>query len=873
MGWRRFLRRSWWDDERARELQAHLDLETDENLARGMTPAEARAAALRKLGDPARIREDIYAMNTVGVVDRLVQDVRYGVRVLARSPGFTTAAVLTLALGIGGVTIIYSVIRNVLLDPFPYTDSRRMIDLFVVDTASNGRRGALRADEFLDYQEQSDVFDGVIGTISARDMPMPAHDGADSLSVCEVTPNAFEFLGVGAALGRGIVPSDGAPASAPIVVLSHGAWVDRFGADPGVIGRAITLDDQVRTVVGVMPPRFTWHVADAWIARPLRRGDADAASRQWWFQARLARGVSLAQAEAQMNVIAARRAPHHPGDYPPQFRMSVITVIDFVVGRFRFVLYTLFGAVGLLLLIACSNVANMLLARATAREREFTLRGALGASRSRLMSQLMLESLLLALAGAAAGCLVAYGGLKMVAHYLPRQGVPYEVVLRLDRWALLFSLVTAVGTALVFGLLPAWHASRRDLAEGLKGAGRGKAGMASYGRVRSGLIVGEVALSLLLLLGAGLTMRSFLAMVQTDLGIPTSGIAVAVVRFPTGGYEAAALRHHYYHQAARRLRAAPGIAATGVGSHLPVGGLDTTIERPGREHAAPRDGEVILCDEGYFRTFDLGAIRGRLLTAADLSGARPVAVISQALALRFFGSEDPLGQPIRLKRLAETPAPMTDPTFEVVGVVADVRNRGLNAPGPAVYVPSTVVGWGSRLVVARIPPDRALALETIRRELKAVDRNVSVRDVVSLEEEVNSSYAQPRFSLIVLGAFAGVGLLLVGIGVYGVMAYVVSLRTREIAIRMALGADRRDMLRSVLRSGAALLAAGIVVGLPVSVATSRLLPVAEGVAASTYDPWTTAAGVSVITIVGLVACLVPALRASRVDPMIALRQD
>ena len=872
MGWRRFLRRSWWDDERARELQAHLDLETDENLARGMTPAAARAAALRKLGNPARIREDIYAMNTVGVVDRLVQDVRYGVRVLARSPGFTTAAVLTLALGIGGVTIIYSVIRNVLLDPFPYTDSRRMIDLFVVDTVSNNRRGALRADEFLDYQEHSDVFDGVIGTISARAMSMPAHDGAESLSVCQVTPNAFEFLGVRAVLGRGILPSDGAPASPPIVVLSHGAWVDRFGGDPGVVGRAITLDDQVRTVVGVMPPRFTWHVADAWIARPLRRGDADAAARQWWFQARLARGMSIDQAEAQMNVIAARRAPHHPGDYPRQFRMSVITVIDFVVGRFRFVLYTLFGAVGLLLLIACSNVANMLLARATAREREFTLRGALGASRSRLMSQLMLESLLLALAGAVAGCLVAYGGLKVVAHYLPRQGVPYEVVLRLDRWALIFSLVTAVGTALVFGLLPAWHGARRDLAEGLKGSGRGEAGTASHGWVRSGLIVGEVALSLLLLLGAGLTMRSFLAMVQTDLGIPTSGIAVAVMRFPAGAYEEPALRHHYYDEAARRLRAAPGLGAAGVGSHLPVGGLDTAIERPGREHTAQRDGEVILCDEGYFRAFDLHAIRGRLLTAADVSGARPVAVISQALALRFFGGEDPLGQPIMLQRLAETPAPMADPTFEVVGIVGNVRNRGLDAPGPAAYVPSTVTGWGSRLVIARTAPERALALETIRRELKAVDRNVSVRDVVSLGEEMNSSYAQPRFSLIVLGAFAGVGLLLVGIGVYGVMAYVVSLRTREIAIRMALGANQQGVIWMVLRESLTPVTVGGLIGLPAGYLMMRFArTLLFGVEAN--DPATMAGAAVVLLAVAAIAAYLPARRAARVEPMSALRAE
>ena len=420
MGWRRFLRRAWWDDERSREIEAHLQIEIDENVARGMTAEEARYAALRKLGNVGRVREEIYRMNTVGFLDTLWQDLRYATRQWRHNPGFTALAVFTLALGIGSVAVMYSVLHNVVLQPFPYAEQERMVDVVVrdLDRPEAIYRGPLPAAEFLDFEEQSRSFEVVTGAI---DEPMiyTTADAAERVSVVRVTPNSFEFLGVKPLLGRGIQADDGRPDAPAVTVLSHGAWTEYFGADAGVLGRTVVLDGEPRTVVGVMPPRFAWHVADMWIASRIDRTAPDAATGRW-FQARLKRGVTTEQAEAELNLIAERRAREHPGEYPARFRIQVITVIDWVVGRFRRVLYTLLAAVGLLLLIACCNVANMLLARATAREREMTLRSALGASRARIVRQLLVESLLLAVAGSLAGCLFAWGGIRALLLAMPR---------------------------------------------------------------------------------------------------------------------------------------------------------------------------------------------------------------------------------------------------------------------------------------------------------------------------------------------------------------------------------------------------------------------------------------------------------------------
>jgi putative ABC transport system permease protein len=700
-----------------------------------------------------------------------------------------------------------------------------------------------------------------------------------------VTPNTFAALGVSPLFGRGLVEADASPGAPPVAVLNHDTWATHFGSDPRVVGQAIVLDGTAHTVIGVMPPRFTWNVADVWLPLSLDRSAAEADTQRIWLQAWLKPRATIQQAEAELNVIAARRAVARPDDYPKHFSITVIRVIDWVVGRFRGVLYVLFAAVGLLLVIACANVANMLLARATVRERELTMRAALGANRARLVRQLLIESLLLALAGGVTGSFLALAGIRGLALVLPRQNVPYEVQLRVDAPALAFCLATAVVTTLVFGLLPAWYAGRRDLVQGVKDGGRGSAGGGRHGRLRNGLVVAEIALSMVLLLGAGLLMRGFMTMLRVDLGFSPANLVIAAVTLPHGGASGSEPASAYVQATSAQLRALPGVLAVGAATETPLGGWTQRLERPGRDVHQNDRAELTFCDEAYLHAIGVRIIRGRWLSTRDVATAGQVAVVNQALVTRYFGTDDPLGQLVGLPGLARS-VTLADPTFEIVGIVSDVRNNGFaNEPAPALYVPfrreapsaaDSAPGDTGRIRVvfltARTAGDPLPFVEVIKRTLTAIDARAIVLDVSTMENGLARRYAQPRFLVIVLGAFAVTGLLLVAAGLYGLLAYVVSRRTAEIAVRMALGAGRSDILRSVLGSGARLLAVGAIVGAAASLGTNRLLTdwIWEQ---SPFDPVMMALTVTVITSVGIAACLVPALRAARVEPMHALRHE
>jgi putative ABC transport system permease protein len=803
------------------------------------------------------------------------QDLRYGARTLLKQPGFTLIAVLTLALGIGSTTTIFSAIQNILLDPFPYTDAQRVVAIQIRDTSSSrpGGRTFFQAPEFLDYQEQNHVFEEVIGG-TFGDVLYNSGDGMEQFSGGYVTPNTFSFLGVPAQLGRGITPDDARPGAPPIFVMAHKLWVKRFNLDPSILGKTFTLNGTPTTLVGIMPPRFTKLGADVWIVRSIERADPRANRDYWMFQAKLKSGVTIQQAQADIELIARRLAQVYPDNYPKNFSVQIISWVDSLVGQFRKTLYTIAAAVGLLLLIACSNVANMLLARATAREKEMAVRSALGASRMRLVGQLLTESLLLALGGAIVGCLFSYAGIKGLVALIPDGFIPREAEIRLNLPVLLFSLGTAVGAAVLFGLAPALQTIRKDLVEPLKDAGKGAGGGFRRGRLRNALVVFEVALSLVLLSGAGLLMRSFVKLQQVDLGFNPENILFARLPFPRGQYTTAAEKQRFYEQLLSRLRALPGVVAAAETTTLPpYGGIGSEIDIVGKTHTEKWRAIISLCSEGYFPTLQLRTLRGRTLSETEVNGARKVSVVNQTFVNKFLGNENPIGQMVKINMLESMPdSPVKEPVFEIIGVVSDLKNQGIQeAPMAEMFTPYTITGAFERGIMVRTSAPPLSLLNNLRREIWAVDPNIALTLTGSLEDFLKQfSYAEPRFSLVLLSIFAGVGLALVALGVFSVIAYTVARQTHEIGIRMALGAGAADVVRMVLRMGLQLVGLGVGIGLLASFAVTRVIA-NQLWGVSPRDPLTLVVVVAVVALAGLAACYFPARRATKVDPLIALR--
>jgi putative ABC transport system permease protein len=858
------------------EIRSHLEMQIEDNQRHGMSLEDARRAARLRFGGMEPVKEAYRDKSRLVWIENLWQDLRYGARMLMKNSGFTVLAVLTLALGIGATTTIFSAVWNILLNPFPYPDAHRMVAIRIQDPSGGGRGRGPQTLEFLDYQEQNHVFDDVMAA-TVDNVLYDSGEGREQFNGGYVTPNAFSFLGVPAQLGRGITQDDARRDAPPVFAMSHKLWVRRFNQNPTMVGKTFTLNGTPTTLVGIMPKRFTFLGSDLWIVRAMDRGFPSAHRDYWFAQAKLKPGVSIQQAQADIEVIAQRLAQVYPDDYPRNFKVRIINRIDDVVGPFRTTLYTIAAAVGLLLLIACSNVANMLLARATAREKEMSIRSALGASRSRLVGQLLIESLLLALAGAMAGCLFSYAGIKGLVTLFPEAGlIPSEVEIRLNLPALLFSLATAVGSAALFGLAPALHSVRKDLVEPLKDAGKGAGGSFRRGRLRNSLVVLEVALSLVLLSSAGLLMRSFVKLQQMDLGFNPENILYANLPFQKGQYATAAEKQRFYGQLLQRLRALPGVeAATEATSFPPFGGLSSEIDIVGKAHSEKWRAIFQLCSEGYFPTLQLRTIQGRALSETEVNNARKVAVVNQTFVNRFLGNESPIGQRVKINMLEIMPdAPVKDPVFEVVGVISDAKNQGIReAPMPEMFVPYTITGAFERGIMVRTSLPPLSLLSDVRREIRALDGNVALALTGSLEGFLNQySYAAPRFGLALMGVFAVVGLALVALGVFSVIAYTVSRQKHEIGIRMALGADHADVVRMVLRRGLQLVGLGLGVGLLASFAVARVIT-NQLWGVSPRDPLTLGAALTVLALAGFAACYFPARRATKVDPLVVLRSE
>jgi putative ABC transport system permease protein len=868
------------DSDFDEEVQAHLQLLVDRFVAQGMSQEDAAAAARRQFGNRTLLQEDRRELRTLVSVEDLWRDLRYALRSLGRSRGFAALAIATLGLGIGASTAIFSVINNVLLEPFPYKDPRHMVFLRIHDAArgEEGDRQGYTSNEFLEFAGQNHVFDGVIA--ASDDPVLYKHgEGVEFLYGADVTPGTFEFFGMPALYGRVLQAADYQPGAPPAFVMRHKTWMERFNGDLGVLNTTFVLNGTARRLVGIMPARFGWYDADVFIPEaPVAAASTGFAGlpARWFLLGRLKPGVSKAQAAADATVIVNNLAKINPNDYPAHLQVLVRQLGDTVVGRFESTLYTILAAVGLLLLIGCANVANLMLARATSREKEFALRAVLGAGRARLVRLLLVESLVLAIGGAALGVLIAWGGLKLIVAAMPQDFIPAESVIELNSPVMLFALVVAVLTALIFGLAPALQAARRDLNDPVRDSGRGVGGGFRTGRMRDAVVVIEVAVSLTLLVGAGLLMRSFVALREVHLGLQADHVLQTQLPLPEDRYKTAAQVRGFFQPLLARVKALPGVVDATESSALPpYGGEDSKIDISGKEHTGEWHTLVQSVSEGYFRVLRIPFKLGRAFSETEINDARKVAVVNETFVFTYLRGEDPMGRRVKLAQLETLADPVRDPWFEIVGVVADVTNQGLQGRvAPEVWVPYTVTGSGAQALLVRSQQEPVALMNDVRQAVWATDPGVALAFPGALEDRISQRlYAGPRFAFVLMAIFGCLGLILVTIGVYSVLAYATARKTHEIGIRMAIGAERADVLRLVIKAGLRLVTTGIAIGLFVSLLLGRAIEAQLWRGVKHYDPATLAGTTLLLLGTGALACWIPARRAARVDPMVALRYE
>ena len=819
-------------------------------------------------------------------LDGLAREFRYAFRNLRQNRRFSLIAIFALALGIGASTIVFSVVYNVFFHALPYKDFDRSVVFEIRNTANVGGskgRAYFSPEEFRAFREQNHVFEDMIahGVVSRL-----FYDDGKSTRVLQrgetVTTNTFDYLGVPPLLGRTISEEDGRPGAPPVFVMSYRLWQREFAGDPRILGKSFILRGTPMTLVGIMPARFDAFGASLWM--PMRAGEAGG-----HLIGRLKPGVSVEAAGAELDAIAQRLQKARPrGILPEKFTVVSQTLVDSLIGSFKKTLYALLAAVFLLLLIACSNVANLLLARATAREREIAMRVTLGATRGRLIRQLLVESFTLAAAASAVGCVLAYFGLKAVITLIPAGTLPEETVIRMNAPALFLTLVVTFLSTILCGLTPAMHLVRGDVQPHLTSSGTSTGGGFRHGKLRAVLVVAEVALSIVLLIGAGLLMRSFLILTRVDLGFNPKNVLYFELVWrdsynfswsdPASIVNVRTRKNSVTRQLLDRMKAVPGVLSAAECEEEPPLKSDLTdVVIPGRPHVERWEARDESVSEDYFQTLGVPVLRGRIFSEDDVSAARHVMVINQAFARQYFPNEDPLGHKVKLAALdqAYRDAPR-DTYFEIVGVVANYKSRDYENTSwqefPEAFIPYSVQVFSWRTIMARTSVDASAVLGSMAKEVQSIDPGVAIGTSGTLENSLREFYRGPQFELVTLTAFSVIGLVLVVIGVFSVMGYTVSLQTHEIGIRLALGAQQRNILRLVLLSGLRLVVAGIFLGLLASYALTRFLAnQISGVSAT--DPTTFAAVVAIVVSAGLTACLLPARRAAQTDPLVALRYE
>jgi predicted permease len=876
---RSLARRGRVEDELDRELRFHVEQETEEYVARGMPPAVARNAALRRLGGYVQVQEECREMRRVQYIENFVQDLRYALRSLGKSPGFTTVIVLTLALSIGANSAIFSVIEGVLLRSLPYKDPEQIVRVFT--RSSSYPKFPMNHFDFRDVRSANRSFESM-ALYTRNDLQLSGVGEPVRLTGFRVSAGFFHVLGISPARGREFGPNEELPGNGRQVILSDRAWRSYFGGAADIVGRKVTLDAEPYVVAGVMPPG-TDHPGnvynpvaygenvDLWMPFAFQGNPARRGSHFTEVIARLKPGVSAAQAESELNAIFVDLGTKYGA--PKGWTTWVVPLYREVVGPSQRLLLVLLGAVGLVLLIACVNAANLLLARATARQREIAVRTALGAGRGRLVRQMLTESLLIALAGGTAGAALAVVGTKALVRMMPA-GFPRAESIALDGTVFAFTFAVAVGTGLLFGLVPAMQAARFDVQQGLREGGRGSTGSGRQARLRSVLVAGEVALASVLLIGAGLMLRSFVNLLRSDPGFRAQHVLTAKLALPLETYKGREPVMRFYDRAQRELQSIPGVVSAGTGTDLPWTGYDDNLggwkyeDRPSdpndsthaRYHCASAD---------YFRALGIPLLRGRLFTEADAATAPPVVVINQAMARKYWPNEDPVGKRLDFGFSDK-------PTWTaVVGIVGDVKDRP-NSPAaePAFWWPTTQMPmpFGRMAVVLRASSDSAPLIRDLREAVRRLDPGLAVSDARVMEQVAGESFQTPRFALFLVALFAGLALALAATGVYGVVSYAVSQRMHEFGMRMALGAGQWDVIRLVLGHGVRLAAIGVGIGLAGGAALSQLLG-SLLYEVKRVDPVTYAAVALVGVGVAALACYVPARRATGADPMQALRSE
>jgi|CXWL01.1.fsa_nt_gi putative ABC transport system permease protein len=806
-------------------------------------------------------------------MENLWRDIQYGARMLRKSKGFTAIAVLTLALGIGANTAVFSVVNAVLLKPLPYGDASRLV--FLTEWSEQVPNMSFSMANFKDLRDQNRVFDSVFGTNNTSFILTGEGGEPERLNVRQVTSGIFDTLQKPPLLGRAFTADEDKPGAPPVILLSEGLWERRFARDPGVVGKTLTLSGESFSVIGVMPGSFhgSWKTTDGFT--PLLRledrlgGEARRGNHPGiYVVGRMKDGVTVDQARTDVKAIAKRLTEEHPQSNARQ-SMTVEPMIDAVAGDMKPALMMLLGAVFLVLLIACANVANLLLSRAADRQKEMALRMAVGGGRGRLIRQLLTESVLLSSLGGLVGVGLGFAGVKGLVASLPTN-VPRADEIGVDGWVLAFTAVAAVLTGLVFGMAPAWKISSTDVNETLKENGRGTATPGQH-RLRNTLVVAEISLALVLLVGAGLLLRSFFRVIEADTGVRSKGVLTASLPLPQSRFSTPESRAALIEQVLEKAKAAPGVRSAAATLPL-LGGWQSSFQVEGRPEPQPGQrpsADTTRVTPDYFKTMGVRVLEGRVFEPTDRVGTTPVCLIDETFAKAHFPGESPLEKRVKFGSLADA----TSPWLKIVGVTAHVKNYGVDQPSRVeIYLPYYQFNSSQPTIVLETAGDPSALAASLREAVRSVDPEIPLFAVRTLEEIIASQTAQRRLAVVLISVFAGVALLLAAIGIYGVMSYAVNLRTTEIGIRMALGAEQHDISRMVLRFGVKMSVIGVSVGLVAAFALARTM---SGLLfeTSVADPPTFSIVPVLLMAVALVACYVPARRATRVDPLVALRSE